>query len=234
MSRSYRLFELMQVLRRHRGSVSGHVLARETGVSLRTIYRDISTLQGMGAHIDGEPGIGYILKPGFLLPPMSFTEEEVQALVAGAQWVARQTDDALALAAENALAKIGGVIPVEMRVALDDDSLYVGRQREDMSGLDLRLVRQAMREQRKMRIVYTDQGGTASDRVIWPIMLGFVESHRFIAGWCELRVDFRLFRVDRIAKAEFLNDRYSRNRRELVKEWRKQREAQRAAASASE
>src|SRR5882672_4625928 len=98
MSRSHRLFELMQVLRRHCGTVSGHKLARETGVSLRTIRRDIATLQAMGAHIDGEAGIGYILQPGFLLPPMSFTEEEIQALVVGAQWVSRQTDEGLALA----------------------------------------------------------------------------------------------------------------------------------------
>jgi predicted DNA-binding transcriptional regulator YafY len=230
MSRSYRLFDLMQVLRRHRGTVSGEVLARETRVSLRTIRRDIATLQAMGADIDGAPGVGYILRPGFLLPPLSFTEEELQALVAGAQWVSRQTDDALALAAQNALAKIGGVLPPEMRRALDDDAMYVGRQREDAHGLDLARVRQAMREQQKMHIVYADQSGAASERTIWPIMLGFVESRRFIAGWCELREDFRLFRTDRIVKADFLSDRYSRNRRQLVKEWRSQRQLVRPAS----
>lgn len=217
----------MQVLRRHRGTVSGEVLACETGVSLRTIRRDIATLQAMGADIDGAPGIGYILRPGFLLPPLSFTEEELQALVAGAQWVSRQTDDDLAHAAQNALAKISGVLPPEMRRALDDDALYVGRQKEDTSVLDLALVRQSMREQRKMLIVYTDQAGALSERTIWPIMLGFVESRRFIAAWCELREDFRLFRIDRIAKASFLDDRYSRNRRQLVKEWRTQEDRRR-------
>lgn len=227
MSRSHRLFDLMQVLRRHRGTVSGEVLAHETGVSLRTIRRDIATLQAMGADIDGAPGVGYILRPGFLLPPLSFTEEELQALVAGAQWVNRQTDDALALAAQNALAKIDAVLLPEMRRALDDDALYIGRKREDTSGLDLARVRRAMREQRKMRITYTDQTGTASERTIWPIMLGFVESQRFIAGWCELREDFRLFRADRIMKVDFLDDRYSRNRRQLVREWRAQEELRR-------
>ncbi|HEV8694685.1 MAG TPA: YafY family protein [Lysobacter sp.] len=227
MSRSHRLFDLMQVLRRHRGTVSGQVLARETGVSLRTMRRDIATLQAMGAEIDGAPGVGYILRPGFLLPPLTFTEEELQALVAGAQWVSRQTDEALALAAQNAIAKIGSVLPRETRRMLDDDALYVGRKREDTSGLDLARVRQAMREQRKMHMVYTDQGGVASERTIWPIMLGFVDSRRFIAGWCELRKDFRLFRADRIVKVDFLNDRYSGNRRRLVKEWRAQVELQR-------
>lgn len=217
----------MQVLRRYRGTVSGEVLARETGVSLRTIRRDIATLQAMGADIDGSPGVGYILRPGFLLPPLSFAEEELQALVAGARWVSRQTDDALALAAENALAKIGGVLPPEMRRALDDDALYIGRKKEDTSGLDLARVRRAMREQRKIHIMYTDQSGAVSERTIWPIMLGFVESRRFIAGWCELRGDFRLFRTDRIVKVEFLDDHYSRNRRQLVKEWRAQEELRR-------
>jgi predicted DNA-binding transcriptional regulator YafY len=221
MSRSYRLFDIMQALRRHRQPVSGIELARETGVSLRTIYRDIAALQALGADIDGEPGMGYVLRPGFLLPPMSFTDEEIQALVAGAQWVSRQTDDALALAAQNAIAKIGSVLPAYMRPKLDDDALYIGYRPGNASNFDLRPVRLAMREQRKVRIVYMDQAGAKSERIIWPIMLGFVESRRFIAGWCELREDFRLFRVDRIAKAEFLNDRYQRSRRELVREWRK-------------
>ena len=217
----------MQVLRRHRGTVSGEVLARESGVSLRTIRRDIATLQSLGADIVGEPGVGYILRPGFLLPPLSFTAEELQALVAGAQWVGRQTDEALALAAQNAIAKIGSVLPPDMRRALDDDTLYVARKREDTSGLDLARVRQAMREQHKMRIGYSDQAGATSERVIWPIMLGFVESRRFIAGWCELREDFRLFRADRIAQVEFLQERYAGNRRQLVKEWRAQVDRQR-------
>lgn len=212
----------MQVLRRHRGTVSGEVLARETGVSLRTIRRDIATLQTMGADIEGEPGVGYILRPGFLLPPLSFTQEELQALVAGTQWVSRQTDDALALAAQNALAKIGGVLPPEMRRGLDDDALYIGRKREEASGVDLARVRRALREQRKMHILYTDQNGIASERTIWPIMLGFVESRRFIAGWCEVRQDFRLFRADRIVRADFLDAHYSGNRRQFVKEWRAQ------------
>lgn len=212
----------MQVLRRHRGTVSGEVLAREAGVSLRTIRRDIATLQAMGADIDGSPGVGYILRPGFLLPPLSFTEEELQALVAGVHWVSRQTDEALAFAAQNALGKISGVLPPEIRPALDDDALYIARQREDRSGLDLARVRLAMRKQTKMRIEYTAQNGDVSERIIWPIMVGFVESRRFIAGWCELRRDFRLFRADRIVKVDFLDDRYSGNRRQLVRDWRAQ------------
>lgn len=219
MSRSERLFDLMQVLRRHRGTVAGAVLAREVGVSIRTLRRDIVTLQGMGADIDGEPGVGYILRPGFLLPPLSFTAEEIQALVAGAQWVSRQTDAGLAHAVQNALAKIDAVLPPEMRRALNDNTLYVSRQPDNPSGLDLARVREAIREQRKMRVRYAAEDMDAAERTIWPIILGFVESQRFIAGWCESLGDFQLFRTDRVAGVEFLDERYPANRRQLVKEW---------------
>ena len=219
MSRSERLFDLMQVLRRHRGTVAGAVLAREVGVSIRTLRRDIVTLQGMGADIDGEPGVGYILRPGFLLPPLSFTAEEIQALVAGAQWVSRQTDAGLAHAVHNALAKIDAVLPPEMRRALNDNTLYVSRQPDNPSGLDLARVREAIREQRKMRVHYAEEGMDAAERTIWPIILGFVESQRFIAGWCESLGDFQLFRTDRVEAVEFLDERYPANRRQLVKEW---------------
>ena len=229
MSRSERLFDLMQVLRRHRGTVAGAVLAREVGVSIRTLRRDIVTLQGMGADIDGEPGVGYILRPGFLLPPLSFTAEEIQALVAGAQWVSRQTDAGLALAVHNALAKIDAVLPPEMRRALNDNTLYVSRQPDNPSGLDLARVREAIREQRKMRLRYAEpdenegEGQSARqdrpERTIWPIILGFVESQRFIAGWCESLGDFQLFRTDRVEAVEFLDERYPASRRQLVKEW---------------
>ncbi|MGB7195051.1 MAG: YafY family protein [Collimonas pratensis] len=218
MSRSHRLFDLMQVLRRHRGTVSGEVLAREVGVSLRTIRRDIATLQALGADIKGEPGIGYILRPGFLLPPLSFTAEEIHALAAGAQWVSRQTDDGLAHAMQNAIAKIDAVLPSEMRRALDDNALYISRQSED-TGLDLGRVRQALREQRKMHVVYREENGTMLEQTIWPIMLGFVESRWFIAAWCESLDDFLRFRADWIVKVEFLDEYYLGNRRQLVKEW---------------
>jgi predicted DNA-binding transcriptional regulator YafY len=220
VSRSHRLFELMQILRRYRGTVSGEALAGELGVSLRTIRRDVATLQAMGADIEGEAGVGYILRPGFLLPPLSFTDEEIQALVVGAQWVSRQTDDALAHAIQNVIAKIDSVLPPEMRRALDDDTVYVGSIRDGESDLDLGLIRLAIREQHKLHIRYTDQDGTESARTIWPLMIGFVESQRYIAAWCELSSDFHRFRAGGVANVELLDERYPRERRELVKEWR--------------
>ncbi|TCM07393.1 YafY family protein [Sphingomonas sp. PP-CC-3G-468] len=221
MSRSHRLFDLLQILRRHRGVVSGAVLARESGVSLRTIRRDVATLQAMGAEIDAEAGVGYVLRPGFLLPPVSFSEEELHALVVGAEWVARQTDPQLAHAVSNALAKINGVLAPNMRQALDDTSFYVGSPRRPaVTALDLARCRQALREQRKMRLTYMDQGGGTLERVVWPIMLGFVGTRRSVAGWCETDSDFRIFHAERIVEAEMMSDRYVRNRRTLVKEWR--------------
>ena len=220
MSRSHRLFDLLQALRRRRGTVSGGELARELEVSLRTIRRDIATLQAMGADIDGEPGVGYILRPGFLLPPLSFTEEEIHALVVGAQWVSRQTDEGLARAVQDALAKINGVLSPDMQRALDDSAFFVSRSQVAKSIIDLARVRQSLREQRKMRVMYADEDEAPMERTLWPIMLGFIENQRFIAGWCELTADFRLFRTDRIVKVDFLEERYTPRRRQLVKEWR--------------
>lgn len=224
MSRSYRLFDILQVLRRHRRPLSAAQIAQEMGVSIRTVYRDIVALQALGADIEGEAGVGYVLRPGFLLPPMSFSEEELLAILAGAKWVINQTDSALALAAENALAKIAAVLPAEFRDKLEDDSIYIGRKPEMLSGIDLKQVRQAIKEQFKMQITYIDNSQNVTQRTIWPIMLGFVQTQRFVAGWCELREDFRLFRIDRIQEAAFTSDRYKGRRNALVKEWRRRQD----------
>jgi predicted DNA-binding transcriptional regulator YafY len=222
MARSHRLFDMMQVLRRHRRTVSGGTLARELGVSLRTVRRDVATLQDMGADIDGEPGVGYILRPGSILPPLSFTEEEIQGLAIGAQWVSRQTDDALALAVKNALAKINAVLHPDMRSALDDDIVYVGHPLKSSTALDLSDIRRALRERRKLCITLAIEHGPIGEQVVWPIMLGFIESKQFIAAWCEMDSQFRVISTDHIASANVLAERYPRDRRKLVKEWRAQ------------
>src|SRR5829696_5189157 len=115
MSRAQRLLDLIQLLRGYRRPVSGAVLAEALGISLRTLYRDIETLNGQGAQIDGEPGVGYVLRPGFMLPPLMFSEEEIEALVLGSRWVHQRADRALADAAANVLAKIGAVLPKDLR-----------------------------------------------------------------------------------------------------------------------
>src|SRR5262249_54467745 len=126
MPRAERLLDLVQILRRHRRPVSGCTLAGELGVSLRTLYRDIAALQGQGARIDGEAGVGFLLRPGFMLPPLMFSEEEIEALVLGSRWVGERGDARLAAAARNALAKIGAVLPDDLREGLDGIGLLVG------------------------------------------------------------------------------------------------------------
>ncbi|MBI1980767.1 MAG: HTH domain-containing protein [Methylocystis sp.] len=220
MSRTHRLFDILQMLRRRRRPASGAELAREAGVSLRTLYRDIAALQSLGAEIDGEPGVGYVLRPGFLLPPLMFSEEEIEALALGARWVARRTDNALSDAARNAVAKISAVLPKNLEERLEDDALIVGPGWERPQHIDLRLLRQALREERKLAVSYRDDKGARTERVIWPVALGFFESTRVLAAWCELRAAFRHFRADRIEAALILDARPPRRRRALVKDWR--------------
>lgn len=221
LSRTGRLLDLVQVLRRHRRPVSGAALADELGVSLRTLYRDIATLQAQGATIDGEPGVGYVLRPGFLLPPLMFSEEEIEALVLGSRWIAEQADEPLAIAARNALAKIAAVLPAEMREELDAPGLLVAPSEKPTAGDQaLPLIREAIRRERKLLITYIDRDGAKTGRMVWPFALGFFERARVIAAWCELRGDYRHFRTDRIAALTPTDRRYPRRRVALLKEWR--------------
>ncbi|WP_036290870.1 WYL domain-containing protein [Methylosinus sp. PW1] len=220
MSRAGRLFELLQLLRGRRRPVSGAELARAAGVSLRTLYRDIAALQAMGAEIEGEPGVGYVLRPGFLLPPLMFSEEEIEALELGAKWVAQRTDDGLSRAAQSAMAKISAVLP-QGRSRASDDALIVGPPWSRAHVAELKLLRRALREERKLAISYADGKGARTRRVVWPVALGFFESARVLVAWCELRGDFRHFRADRIEAAEMLEERPPRRRQTLQKEWRR-------------
>lgn len=222
MSRSERLLELIQTLRRHRRPVSGQRLADETGVSLRTLYRDIATLQAQGAHIDGEPGMGYILKPGFLLPPLMFSEDEIEALVLGSRWVASRTDSELSRAAANVLAKIAAVLPDDLKPKLEGSNLLISATHDDAARdtIDLAIVRKAIRNEHMVDISYIDAAGAATERRIWPFALGYFDRVRVVAAWCEKRNDFRNFRTDRIQALETAAKRYPRRKAELLKSWR--------------
>jgi predicted DNA-binding transcriptional regulator YafY len=221
MARAERLLELIQALRRHRHPVSGRALADELGVSLRTVYRDIQTLIGQGAAIDGEAGVGYVLRPGFVLPPLMFSDEEIEALVLGSRWVAQRTDQPLAHAAANAIAKIAAVLPDDLRDSIEGNGLLAGPAPEsDDVSIDLAPIRQAIRGERKVVLHYADKKGERSKRTVWPIALGFFERSRVLAAWCELRQDYRHFRTDRIIALRLTDKRYPRRRRALMKEWR--------------
>lgn len=220
MSRTHRLFALLQMLRRHRGPVSGATLAHEAGVSLRTLYRDIAALQAMGAEVEGAPGFGYVLKPGFLLPPLMFSENEIEALALGVKWVARHTDAEMAGAAREALAKLSAVLPADLQHVLDDEALIVGPGCARPQTVSLEFLRRALKLERKLAIRYGDEKGARTKRVIWPVGLGFFETTRVLVAWCELRDGFRHFRADRIEAAEILPERSPKRRRTLLREWR--------------
>lgn len=220
MSRTQRLLDLIQILRRHRIPVAGTALADELSISLRTLYRDIETLKAQGAHIDGEPGVGYILRPGFMLPPLMFSEDEIEALVLGGRWVAAQPDEPLGKAARNALSKIAAVLPDDLQRSLETSSLLVAPQRPAAGDTELTTIRRAIRAEHKLRITYTDEKENNTQRTIWPIALGFFERIRVVAAWCETRRDYRHFRTDRIRSLKMTDSRYPRRRFDMLREWR--------------
>src|SRR5712692_4869482 len=182
MDRTERLFALMDGLRRHRRPVTAADLASDLAVSVRTIYRDIRTLIGLGAPIDGEAGLGYLLRPGFFLPPLMFSEDELEALVLGARWVARQSDTGLTQAASNALAKIAAASPKDLRDAMANTGLWVAPIGKEAATIaDVKLVREAIRREHKLQIGYVAETGAATERAIWPIAMAFYERKQTVA-----------------------------------------------------
>jgi predicted DNA-binding transcriptional regulator YafY len=221
MSRSERLLDLIQTLRRHRRPVSGTQLATDHSVSLRTIYRDIQTLVAQGAPIEGAAGIGYILRPGFTLPPLMFSSDEIEALLLGSGMVARAADPALAKAAQNALAKITAVLPTNRGSEIEASGLLAGPIKPAVvDRVNLASLRSAIRAEQKIWIAYHDQDGVVTERWIWPITITYCARVRLLAAWCELRESYRHFRTDRIAELAEGGERYPRQRRTLIREWR--------------
>ncbi|WP_233808328.1 helix-turn-helix transcriptional regulator [Paraburkholderia sp. HP33-1] len=222
MSRSERLLHLLQELRRYRRPVRGQALAEELGVSIRTLYRDIASLQAQGAMIEGEPGVGYVMKPGFMLPPMMFRSEELDALILGMRWVADRCDKTLSFGALSTLAKIAAVLPTELRRELEESSLLVGAPlKRHAHKVSPDLLRAAVRTEHKLNITYVDASGFQSQRVVWPFALVYFDQARVLMCWCELRADFRNFRSDRISGVEQLKERYPKRRLTLLREWRR-------------
>ena len=195
-------------------------MSEELEVSLRTLYRDIADLVADGVPIRGEAGIGYVLGQGYDLPPLMFTTDEVEAVMLGLRWVMRRGDHDLVRAAQDAVAKVATVLPEELRPVFSDASLIVPpswRMIEDT--VDVAPLRRAIREQRKVRISYSNESGIASERVIWPFALSYFDAQRLIVSWCELRGAFRTFRTDRMVEAEVLADKYRERRAVLLKRW---------------
>ncbi|NRA86790.1 MAG: YafY family transcriptional regulator [Rhizobiales bacterium] len=221
MSRAERLLDLIEEFRRRRRAVSGRDLAQVMGVSIRTLYRDIASLRALGADIEGEAGVGYVLRSGFLLPPVMFTAEEVDALVLGALWVADKGDALLAEAARKAMARLTAVMPIELVDRVEAQYVVVGQsEHSDQETINMATVRQTIHREHKLLINYCDAKGVSSGRVIWPFMLIYFNGGRLISAWCELRNSIRHFRTDRIDSLLEISSRYPSRRHALIKLWR--------------
>lgn len=220
MSRSQRLFDLLQLLRCHKYPVTADYLAIELNVSTRTIYRDIVTLQAQGAEIDGEAGVGYQLKPTFTLPPMMFSTEELEALRLGAQWVAKQANGEFSESARNAIAKISAVLPADHQAKRSEDIVRVASIIEVAElTIDLSDIKFAIKQQNKAEIHYTDAKAKISSRIVWPMLIGLFEQQYVLVAWCETRSAYRNFRLDRITEWKILEEKYQHARHDLIKDW---------------
>ncbi len=220
MRRADRLLKVIQILRRHRRPVRGQAMAEELEISLRTLYRDIADLITDGVPIRGEAGVGYVLGEGYDLPPLMFSADELESVMLGLRWVTRRGDRDLVKAAQDAVAKVGAVLPKELKPVLFDAALIVPPNfRGVVDRVNVAELRRAIREQRKVKITYADEQGKLTDRTIWPIAISYYEAQRLVVGWCELRTDFRSFRADRMLAAEVLADRYQERRKVLLKRW---------------
>ncbi|WP_088278726.1 YafY family protein [Ideonella sp. A 288] len=208
MRRGDRLFQLVQLVRGRRLSTAAF-LAGRLQVSLRTVYRDIADLQHQGVPIEGESGVGYRMRAGFDLPPLMFTTDEAKALIAAVRLAEPRLDDALALQADGALSKILAVLPAATRAAAEGLAVYAPAVDADpATRARVATLRHAAESRHKLRLHYLDLQGQASERTVRPLACFFWGQVWTLAAWCELRQDFRSFRVDRIGRLDRLDERF--------------------------
>jgi predicted DNA-binding transcriptional regulator YafY len=220
MRRADRLFDIIQNLRTSPHPVTAAALADKLEVTVRTIYRDIAALQGSRVPIEGAPGLGYVLRRGFDLPPLMFTIEETDAIAIGVRLLRRLRDPKLEAAAQSVLAKLAAVVPQELQPQLVAAPLYVSEgSAPAVTGIDLSQLRNAIRETRKLAITYANEEGRRTQRTIWPIAMAYYVDVTLVGAWCEMRQDFRHFRVDRILSARVLDERFPANSGKLMAEW---------------
>ena len=226
MRRADRLLLIVQTLRRRRGPVTAQALAVELEVSRRTIYRDVADLQSARVPIEGEAGLGYVLRPGYDLPPLMFTVEEVEAIVLGARLSRERGDAALARAADDVLAKVAAVLPPQMATMLERSALLVPARTWDEAafGSHMAVLRRAVRNHARLRIGYVDAAGALTDRVVWPLALLFLPQATLLGAWCELRQAYRFFRTDRIGDVTVTGERFDTRNGALVAELMREHE----------
>ena len=223
MRRADRLFEIVQILRRAKGPTTAAAIAEELETSRRSVYRDVAALLQNRVPICGEAGVGYVLEPGFDMPPLMLTLEEITAASLGAQWIAAHADPTLARAARDLAAKIRAVVPSRLRASLDESVVVVQPSfRRRATTIDLSRVREWCNDGRMMTLEYRDGEERTTTRTIRPFAVAYREAGPVIVAWCESREAFRFFRVDRIERATFGAMRYAGTPSSLRRAWRRE------------
>lgn len=220
MSRTARLFQVMQSMRQAAPPVRAEMLAQEMGVSLRTIYRDIDSLRALGAVIDGEAGYGYTLIEDATLPPLGFDDEEIEALVLGLREVGQTGDPSLADAARRALSKLKGRLPPRQSHRLEHAVLSARRFRERPEpGIDPRALRQAAWDEVAVSFAYVDKEGSATNRSVDPLGITSLDQVQCLLAYCHLRQDYRSFRLDRMRDLEVSTQSFRPKRVPMLREF---------------
>lgn len=220
MRRADRLFQIIQILRRSSRPVTAAALADEIEVSKRTVYRDMADLIGQRVPIEGEAGLGYLIDPAYDMPPLMLTPDEIEAVVLGAQWVTGRGDVILSNAARDVIAKIASAIPKHLRPFIDEPSVGAKPGAAAFAEvIDTSELRRAIREGRKLHLRYRSETGEETDRIVWPVILGYGEASRLIIAWCELRQGFRHFRTNRVIEAQVLEATNGLRKGALRRRW---------------
>lgn len=219
MTRTHRLFQLMQALRNAAPPATASNLAQTLGVTPRTIYRDIDALRGLGAVIDGAAGFGYTLIEDAALPPLSFADEELEALVLGLREVGEVGDPALARAAETALSKLRARLPASQAHRLEHAVLTARRFAPlPEPGIDVTELRQATWDERTIRFDYSDVEARKTTRSVDPLSIVFMQASHCLLGYCHLRRDFRAFRLDRMRNLDVTDTSFRPRRVPMLRE----------------
>ncbi|EPL9569970.1 helix-turn-helix transcriptional regulator [Providencia rettgeri] len=223
MTRTQRLLTLLQILKENRYPITAETLASQLEVSIRSIYRDIESLRDQGAEIVGEAGIGYQLKTGLLLPPLAFDENELEALILGLRWVKSNADSELKNSAMRAISKINAVVAGNAQKILNQNTLFAPTTHYyDINDKIAKDLRSSLRKECKAKMTYLDAQNQPTERIIWPIAIGYMKESQVLAAWCELRESYRHFRLDRIQSYFALSDKLPYPKEYLLARWQKE------------
>lgn len=217
MSRSVRFFEILQILRQAKAPVTAKMLADTLEVNVRTIYRDIASLQASKLPIEGEAGIGYMMRKGFDLPPLMFSQSELEAIVVGLSLLGRSGDSGLINAAETVISKISDVLPSDKALAVP---LHVSDWNKiPHSNIQPEALRDIIRLHDEIDITYVDLKGETTQRIIQPIGLYYCIDVIILVAWCKLRNGFRHFRIDRIQSWQRTGIHFTERAEHLREDW---------------